>query len=155
MEHSFAMAHTYTNINLHIIFHIKSTGITIREEDLTRVFQYIRGVIQNKSGCTYIVGGRPDHIHILLSLPVTLCVSDLVRTIKSNTSRWIRDINPEYTNFAWQEGYGAFSVSESNRTAVINYIANQQEHHRKYTTQEEFTLFLRKHGFCASESPDA
>ena len=146
------MAHTYTNINLHIIFHTKSTGCTIREEHLPRMFQYIRGVIQNMAGCTYMVGGRPDHIHILLSLPVTLCVSDLVRTIKSNTSRWIKDICPEYETFSWQEGYGAFSVSESNKSAVINYIAHQHEHHRKYSASEEFHLFLQRHGMGTSES---
>ena len=147
------MAHTYTNINLHIIFHIKSSGCTILEEHLPRVFQYIRGIIQNMSGCAIMVGGRPDHIHILLSLPVTLCVSELIRTIKSNTSRWIKDIGPEYETFAWQEGYGAFSVSESNKSAVINYIAHQQEHHRKYSAREEFHQFLKKHGFVASDSP--
>lgn len=152
ITYSLIMAHNYTNINLHIIFHTKSSAVTIREEHLSRMFQYIRGVILNMSGCVYMVGGRPDHIHILLSLPVTLRVSDLVRTIKSNTSRWIKEVSPEYNNFSWQEGYGAFSVSESNKSAVINYIAHQQVHHRKYSAQEEFKLFLQKHGFCTNES---
>ena len=146
VAYDFNMAHTYSNINIHIIFHTKATGITIREEHLPRMFQYIRGIIQSISGHTYIVGGRPDHIHILLSLPVTQSVSELVRSIKSNTSKWIKAIHPEYQSFSWQEGYGVFSVSESNKSAVIDYIANQSAHHRRYTAQEEFERFLRKNG---------
>ena len=92
------------------------------------------------------MGGRPDHIHILTTLPLTKSVSDFVREIKANTSRWIKGIDTKYHHFAWQEGYGVFSVSESNKASVINYILNQEEHHRQYSAQEEFNIFLCKHG---------
>ena len=154
MIHSLSMAHTYSNINLHIIFHTKSSGVTIREEHLPRMFQYIRGIIETVSGHPYMIGGRPDHIHVLLSLPVTQSVSEIVRTIKSNTSRWVKGLHAEYQHFSWQEGYGVFSVSESNKSAVVDYIANQQVHHRKYTAHEEFELFLRKNGLSSTPSLD-
>ncbi|MBQ7022284.1 MAG: IS200/IS605 family transposase [Akkermansia sp.] len=140
------MGNSYINVNIHIIFHIKSTGSIMREEDLPEIFRYIGGLIRELSGYAYQVGGRPDHIHILTSLPVTITLSDLVRAIKSNTSRWLKTLHPCYRTVSWQEGYGAFSVSASNKQAVIDYISNQKEHHNKLSTQEEFMVFLKKHG---------
>ena len=98
-----------------------------------------------------MVGGRPDHIHILTTLPASMSMSDFVRNIKSNTSKWIKGIDSCYADFSWQEGYGAFSVSESNKDIVINYIANQDAHHRTHSAQEEFCNFLKKHGVNAEE----
>lgn len=118
----------------------------MREEDLPEIFRYIGGLIRESSGQAYMVGGRPDHIHILTSLPVTMALADLVRAIKSNTSRWLKTLHPWYRTVSWQEGYGAFSVSSSNKQAVIDYISNQKEHHNKWSTQEEFMAFLKKHG---------
>ena len=143
------MGNSYININVHLIFHTKSNGCIIREDDLPRVFSYIGGLIRSLSGYAYMVGGRPDHIHILTTLPVSSRMSDFVRDIKSNTSKWIKGIDLYYKDFSWQEGYGAFSVSESNKDAVINYIANQEEHHRTRSAQEEFCNFLKKHGVDA------
>ena len=145
------MGSSFININVHLIFHTKSNGCTIREEDLSRVFHYIGGTIRSMAGPSYMVGGRPDHIHILASLPATIRLSDFVRDIKSNTSKWIKGINLYYSDFSWQEGYGAFSVSESNKDTVINYIANQKEHHRTHSSLEEFCQFLKKHGANVEE----
>ena len=140
------MSNSYTSINVHIIFHTKYYGLQMKEEDLPEVFHYIGGVIRALSGVAYKVGGRPDHIHILASLPLTMSVSDFVRNIKANSSRWIKGLNPFYKDFAWQKGYGAFSVSESNKCSVVNYINNQKEHHQTVSSQDEFMIFLKKHG---------
>ncbi|MBQ4635400.1 MAG: IS200/IS605 family transposase [Akkermansia sp.] len=142
------MAHTYTNINVHIIFHIKNTSCVIREEDLSRIFQYIGGIIREISGYAYKVGGMSDHIHILAALPMASSIADFVRIIKSNTSKWIKSLDAYYQGFKWQEGYGAFSVSASNKCAVIQYIEQQRTHHQSRTAKEEFSLFLEKNGYC-------
>ncbi|MBR5895700.1 MAG: transposase [Akkermansia sp.] len=141
------MSSSYINVSLHIIFHIKNTSCVMKEEDLTRIFHYIGGTIRAISGHVYIVGGRPDHIHILASPPVVVSLADFVRTIKANTSRWIKGLDSSYSNFSWQEGYAAFSVSASRKVNVIHYISNQEIHHRKQTTLEEFHQFLEKNGF--------
>ena len=144
------MRDTYSNIYLHIIFHIKNIDVSIAENDLSEVFRYIGGVIRSSSGTAYVVGGRPDHIHILTSLPHTLSLSDFVRGIKANTSRWIKGLHPRYKSFSWQAGYGAFSVSESCKGTVINYILNQKEHHKKVSAYDEYLLFLEKNGLMPS-----
>ena len=140
------MGNSLVKVSVHIIFHVKSTGNVIKEEHLARVFSFIGGTIRAMEGCAYTIGGMPDHIHILSSLPLTMSIADFVRTIKANTSRWIKGLDSSYENFKWQEGYAAFSVSESNKEAVTAYIDNQATHHRKYTTHEEFMLFLLKNG---------
>ena len=124
----------------------------MEESDLPEIFRYIGGVIRSSSGIPYVVGGRPDHILILTSLPHTISLSDFVRTIKANSSRWIKGINPRYKNFSWQAGYGAFSVSESNKGSVSSYILNQKEHHKKVSAYDEFTLFLEKNGLLHTGS---
>ena len=138
------MRDTYSNIFLHIIFHLKNIATPIAEKDLPEVFRYIGGVIRSCAGIAYVVGGMPNHIHILTSLPHTISLSDFVRTIKANTSRWIKGLNPLYKNFSWQSGYGAFSVSESCKETVTRYILNQKEHHKKVSAQDEFLQFLEK-----------
>ena len=91
-------------------------------------------------------GGMPDHVHLLISVGRQMSVADLVRTIKANTSGWIHETFANQGGFAWQNGYGAFSVSLSNIEAVKQYIANQAEHHRTKSFQEEYVEFLRRHG---------
>ena len=141
------MGSSYTDINIHIIFHTKDISPVMKEEDLSRIFHYIGGIIRALSAHVYMIGGRPDHIHILASLPVSLSLSDYVRKIKSNSSRWMKSLGPDYKDFTWQEGYGAFSVSSSNKDAVIQYIQNQKGHHQNRSAQDEYLLFLSKHGF--------
>ena len=146
------MRDTYSNIYLHIIFHTKNIHTPIEENDLPEVFRYIGGVIRASSGTAYVVGGRPDHIHILSSLPHTICLSDFVRGIKANTSRWIKGMHPRYKDFAWQSGYGAFSVSESCKETVINYILNQKEHHKIVSAYDEYLLFLEKNRLLPTQA---
>lgn len=140
------MANTFTSVNLHIIFHVKSTGINIRNKDLERTFSYIGGIINGIGGVPIEIGGIDNHIHILTSLPKNKSLSDFVRIIKSDSSRWIKTIDKYYDKFSWQEGYGAFSVSKSALLNTINYIRNQQEHHKTLTFHNEYITFLKLHG---------
>ena len=145
------MASTLVKINVHLVFHVKSTGIRMREEDLERVFSYLGGIIRNIGGIPIQIGGMPDHIHILSSLPKTLSLADFVRMIKADSSKWIKTLDDYYLSFAWQEGYGAFSVSPSQMKNTINYILHQQEHHKKRTFIEEYKLFLEAYGIDYDE----
>lgn len=121
----------------------------MKEEDLSQIYCYIGGIIRSLSGFTYTIGGRPDHIHILASLPASMALSDYVRTIKANSSKWMKSLGTEYANFSWQEGYGAFSVSESMKDAVIDYIKHQKEHHQCRSANDEFAHFLERNGLLS------
>ena len=92
------------------------------------------------------IGGIEDHVHILLSLPSTIEIAKAVQLVKGGSSKWVHETFPEYREFSWQEGYGAFSIGISQVDDTIKYIENQAEHHRRRTFQEEFIAFLEKHG---------
>ena len=140
------MANTYTKLNIHIVFHIKSTGIPLRKEDLSQVFSYIGGIINNIGGYPVTVGGITNHIHILATMPKTMSVADFVKTIKANSSRWIKSIDSYYEAFSWQEGYGAFCVSPSLLKKTIHYIETQEKHHHVESVRDEFIRFLKANG---------
>jgi putative transposase len=110
-----------------------------------RLWPFLGGIArQNKMKATEI-GGTEDHVHILLSLPSTMAISKAVQLIKGGSSKWIHETFPEHRLFAWQEKYGAFSVSASQLDNIIEYIRSQEAHHRKMTFQEEFLALLKKH----------
>ena len=136
------MASTLVQQYMHIVFHTKCTAITMREEDLERVFDYVGGVIRNIGGVSIQVGGRPDHIHILASMPKAMSLADFVRAIKSNSSKWIKTLGSYYEPFMWQEGYGAFSVSASVLDKTAQYIKFQKAHHCDQTYVDEYKQFL-------------
>lgn len=140
------MANTYTKLNIHIVFHVKSTGIPIRKEDLEIVFAYIGGIINNVGGYPITIGGITNHIHILATMPKTMSVSEFVQVIKANSSKWIKSIDNYYESFSWQEGYGAFCVSPSLLKKTIRYINTQEEHHHKESVRDEFIRFLKVNG---------
>ena len=140
------MANTYTKLNIHIVFHVKSTAVCIRKNDLPLVFAFIGGVIKNIGGYPVTVGGVDNHIHILATMPKTMSVADFVKTIKANSSRWIKTLDEYYEAFAWQEGYGAFCVSPSFLKKTIRYIETQEEHHKKESVRAEFIRFLKANG---------
>ena len=98
------MGNSLVKIDVHLIFHIKSTGIKMRECDLNEIFAYVGGIIKGVNGLPIEIGGRPDHIHILTSLPKTMSLSEFVRVIKSNSSKWIKGLDVRYRMFEWQEG---------------------------------------------------
>ncbi|MBR6980514.1 MAG: transposase [Prevotella sp.] len=145
------MASTLVKIYVHLVFHIKNSSIKMREEDLNNIFSYIGGIIKNIGGYPIVVGGRPDHIHILTSLPKMMSLAEFVRTIKANSSKWIKMQDNIYRVFAWQEGYGAFSVSPSLIEKTVNYIQRQEQHHKKRSFQEEYRLFLEAYGIKYDE----
>ena len=140
------MANTYTKLNIHIVFHVKSTGVCIKNEDLPKVFAYIGGIVRNVDGYPITVGGIENHIHILATMPKTMSVSEFVQKIKANSSRWIKTLDKYYESFAWQEGYGAFCVSPSLLKKTIHYIETQEEHHHKESVRAEFIRFLQENG---------
>ena len=97
------------------------------------------------------VGGVADHVHLLVSLPATLSVAKAIQLLKGNSSKWIHETFPKQTDFAWQEGYGAFSIGVSGIEATVKYIRNQEEHHKHRTFREEVAAMLRKHGLDYDE----
>ena len=109
-------------------------------------FSYIGGIINGIGGIPMEVGGVENHIHILTTLPKDMSLSDFVRIIKTDSSRWIKKIDDYYSRFSWQVGYGAFSVSSSVVDRTANYIRNQSRHHKRRTFRDEYKLFLEAYG---------
>lgn len=140
------MANTYTKLNIHVVFHVKSTGICIKYEDLPKIFAYIGGIVRNIGGYPITVGGIENHIHILATMPKTMSVSEFVQKVKANSSRWIKTLDKYYESFAWQEGYGAFCVSPSLLKKTIRYIETQEQHHHEISVRDEFIQFLKENG---------
>ena len=136
------MANSMVKIDVHLIFHIKTTSVQMNTGDLQQIFAYIGGVLKEYGGIPFIVGGITDHVHILSSLPQNMTISEMARITKANSSRWIKTLSPIYSKFAWQNGYGAFSVSPSLLDKTILYIKNQERHHRTKSFQDEYKAFL-------------
>ena len=139
------MSHTYAQDLLHIVFSTKDRHKAISSEFQPRLWTYAAGICHHLEILVHAIGGMEDHIHILIQIPPTLSVAKAVLAIKSNSSRWA---NEEGHKFAWQQGYGTFSVSSSNAPAVIQYIRTQQAHHKKMGFEPEFLVLLKKHGLA-------
>ncbi len=130
----------------HVVFSTKQRRSLIKSDLLTRLIEFIGGIIRKRNGKLLAINGMEDHIHLLVIFSPKMAVSDQVRDIKSLSSGWIHDTFPDRKQFAWQEGYSAFSVSKSVVQRVVRYIENQREHHRKLTFEEELITLLGKHG---------
>ncbi len=137
------MAQSLAQVYIHLVFHTKYSSVTIREEDLPKLFAYIDGIVVNQNAMVIQIGGVPNHIHILCTLPRIVSMANFVEEIKKCSSRWIKTLDYYYSKFAWQGGYGIFSVSASQVQKVKDYVTNQKEHHRKKTFQEEYEAFLK------------
>ena len=111
-----------------------------------RLWPYLGGIAKENRMKALAIGGAADHVHILISLPATLSVAKAIQLLKGNSSKWIRETFPKLRSFAWQEGYGAFSVGILGVDATVTYIRDQSEHHRRRTFHEEFATMLRRHG---------
>lgn len=138
------MANTYSQINIHCVFAVKG-----RENILTKIIRdnlhkYMSGILRNDDAYPLAVGGWKDHVHVFFELPPNLKIADLMRNLKATSSKWINDNKFVLGRFQWQEGYGAFSYSRSQRNNVIKYIMNQEEHHRERTFKEEYLDLLKK-----------
>lgn len=136
---------TYTNLLFHIIYSTKYRKPTIDPIWQDELYAYIGGVLRENRGVLLKAGGIEDHIHLLAKSPPTIAVSDMLRLIKTNSSKWINEVKKPKKMFEWQPGYAALSVSESQVGAVESYISNQRKHHQTRTFQEEFLLLLKKH----------
>src|SRR4051812_33349040 len=139
------MPHTHTNLLTHIIFGTKDRVALISSDSKPQLHAYMGGIIRELGGKAYVVNGTGDHVHLLINLPPSLSLSDAVRVIKTNSSRWMR-AQRRASKFGWQPGYAAFSVSQSNVKAVAAYIERQEEHHRKFSFHDEYVNFLKRHG---------
>ncbi len=139
------MPQSYAALYCHIIFSTKHREPMISRELQPRLFAYIGGGLRDEGNALLAAGGMPDHVHLLTSLTRQTSVAEVVRLVKANSSGWIHETFPPMRGFAWQAGYGAFSVSASAVPAVKRYLAGQEEHHRTRTFQEEFVEFLRRH----------
>ena len=136
---------SYTGLYNHIIFSTKGRKPLIRDSIKQRLFSYIAGIAVNLECKILVVNGVADHIHLLISISPKISVAELVRKIKSNSSRWIHEMFLEHKAFRWQDGYSAFSVSYSGVNDVSKYIKSQQEHHKTVSFAEELKIFLAKH----------
>ena len=139
------MAHSYASCLYHCVWSTKQRQQLITPELQERLWPYIGGIAKQNRMKTLAVGGVEDHMHVLLSLPSTLNVSKALQLIKGGSSKWIHDTFQEQRDFAWQEGYGAFSIGINQVDDTIAYIERQAEHHRKRSYQDEFLAFLQRH----------
>ena len=140
------MANTYTSLHYHVIFSTKNRVAYIKPEIEQRVWAYLGGVARAHKMTALQIGGCDDHIHALVMAPPVIAPSQIAQYLKGDSSKWIHETFPELREFAWQEGYGAFTVSKSNLEFVVAYIQNQRAHHQHRSFQEEYREFLQKHG---------
>lgn len=139
------MSGTYSNILLHVVFSTKNREPLIPPDLRERLYPFMGGVIRDERGDLLSVGGMPDHVHLLIRWHTQSSVGDLMRNVKARSSKWVHETFPQHVAFAWQVGYGAFSVSTSQKEHVRAYIENQEAHHRRQTFKEEYLEFLRAH----------
>ncbi len=138
------MAGTYSQIYIQVVFAVKERENLMQKPWQIEVFKYMNGILKGKNQKPIIVNGVEDHVHLFFGLQPSISISDLVRDIKSNTTKFINDNKFVKGKFVWQEGYGAFSYSHSQIDNVYQYILNQEIHHQKKTFREEYIDFLKK-----------
>lgn len=142
------MSQSLANIFVHIVFSTKQRQPYLNTEIDNNLYEYLAGILKNKNCHPYQIGGTSDHIHILCSQAKNITLSTLIEQLKTSSSKWIKT---KINNFYWQNGYGAFSISPGHLNAVKLYIANQFEHHRKISFQDEMRNLLNKYGIEYNE----
>jgi putative transposase len=145
------MAHTASNIIVHLIFSTKQRLPLITPEIRDQLFAYLGGIVRQVRGVALMINGTADHVHMLIRFPTDYSTADMARTVKANSTKWLHEKWPDQRDFSWQTGYGAFSVSTSNIAAVSEYISSQEEHHKNRSFQDEFVAFLKKNGIAYDE----
>ncbi|SRR6056297_212842 len=136
---------TFANLLFHVIYSTKYRKPVIEPRWRDGLYGYIGGIVREQKGTLLKIGGVEDHVHLLVKLNPTIAISDVLRLIKTNSSKWVNELPDVRRKFQWQSGYGAFSVSESQASVVSNYIANQAEHHRTRSFEDEFLAILKRH----------
>jgi putative transposase len=137
------MANTYTQLNMHVVFSVKGRENILPAKIRPEIFKYISGILTNNNQYSLAVNGYKDHVHVFFEMQPTISLSEIVRIVKSNSSKWINDNKMMPGKFSWQSGYGGFSYSRSQRNNVIQYIMKQEEHHKKKTFREEYLELLK------------
>lgn len=137
------MPQSYVNLIYHIVFSTKDRRSIITDAYQDRLHEYIGGIIRRQGGIALAVNGIADHVHVLAKLRQDKALSEIIREFKASASGWMHDVFPEAQDFAWQNGYGAFTVSASQIDVVRRYIAEQALHHQKRSFQDEFIALLR------------
>ncbi len=138
------MANTYTQIYIHVVFAVEGRQNLIKPEHNDELQKYITGIVSAQRHKVIAINNMPDHLHLLAGLRPDAALSELVRDIKANSSRFINEKRWMMGRFSWQEGFGAFSYSRSQLGAVIRYVENQQQHHAKKSFRDEYTTLLEK-----------
>ena len=136
---------SYTSLHYHIVFSTKERRAYLDPEGNERLNAYFGGMIRNMKAKLHSINNTADHIHLAVGLSSDILLSSFVRLLKTNSSKWVHETFESLQTFSWQEGYSAFSVSYSGMDKVIQYIENQQAHHKKLSFEEELTLLLEKH----------
>ena len=139
------MPSTHLSLHYHLVFSTKERRAIIAPDWRERLHSYMGGILNSMGAVPQAVGGVADHVHLLVGLKATHCLADVMRDLKRGSSEWVHDTIQDRA-FAWQEGYGAFTVSATVREEVRHYIARQEEHHRTKTFREEYLDFLRRGG---------
>lgn len=139
------MANTYTQIYIHLVFSVKGRQNLLGEDWREDLFKYMGGIVNAKGQKIFAVGGVADHVHLLVSIKPSISISDLVRDVKSNSSKWINEHGFVKGRFQWQEGFGGFSCSKTHLDSTIEYIRNQILHHRLKSFKEEYIDFLNEY----------
>ncbi len=145
------MANTFTQIYVHIVFSVKGRQNFIQKSWKDELHKYICGIVNGKDQKVYAIGGMADHIHLLVSIKPTISISDLVRDMKANSSKWINEKQYVVGKFQWQEGFGAFSYGQSQLDIVITYINNQEQHHEQKTFKDEYMELLQRFNIIYDE----
>ena len=146
------MPQSLARLHIHLIFSTKNRQPVLHDAVRDSLHRYMATVLQNLDCPPVLINSVPDHVHILFELGRTVAVSNAVEQVKRTSSKWIKTQGTEFARFAWQAGYGAFAVSQSNVTVVRQYIAAQQKHHRKKSFQDEYRAFLQRHNVPFDEN---
>ena len=144
------MASTFTNLLFHLAFSTKDRAPLLTEGLQERLYSYIGGIVRDEEGALLAAGGMPDHVHLLACFKADTSVAEMVRRIKANSSKWIHQEDAR-RHFAWQTGYGGFSVSESQKDSVKRYIQEQPQHHARLSFREELIALLERHQIAYDE----
>ena len=139
------MSQSLSNILLHLVFSTKNRANLITPDIEDELYAYITAIHKTQACPLLQIGGISNHLHILCRLERTVAVSDLIAETKRSSSKWIKTKDHAFSHFAWQNGYGAFSIGESNVEALTNYINTQKQHHQTISFEEEYRLFLKKY----------
>lgn len=140
------MPHSYCVCLVHLVFSTKDRRKMIPQDVRPRLWAYLGGIARENEMTAIAVGGTDDHAHVLLALPATMSIAKAAQLLKGGSSKWLHETFPGMREFAWQSGYGAFSIGKSGVEQTVKYIESQEERHRTTTFEAEFAEFLKRHG---------